>query len=193
MPEHRRIHTSEGSAAAAPVPATSPVAAVMAGHVLRDGELVLLMLRPSKWFILLTSLRFLAIVVILMALSVIFDDKLHGPRRQYIEAGLLLIAGRLTWGVLQWMGRLYILTDLRIIRLSGVFSVDVFDCALRKVARTLLEFTFQERICRIGTIAIIPQAEDVPIGHWQMVPHPRQVYEQINATIARAKQGGSGA
>ncbi|HEV8603918.1 MAG TPA: hypothetical protein VGQ99_01050 [Tepidisphaeraceae bacterium] len=193
MRSRNSIAHSEGGAAAAPVAATNPVSALMAGQVLRDGELILLLLRPSRWFILLTSLRFLAIVAILMALTVIFDDKLHGPKRQYIEAETLLIVGRLTWAVLQWMGRLYILTDLRIIRLSGVFHVDIFDCPLRKVARTLLEISFQERLCRIGTIAIIPQAEEVPIAHWQMVAHPRQVHEQIIATISRAKQGGSGA
>jgi len=165
----------------------------MAGHILRDGELILLFLRPSRWFILLTSLRFLGIIALLMACIVIFDDKIHLPKRQYFEAGTLLMLGRLTWGILQWMGRLYILTDLRIIRLSGVFSVDVFDCPLRKVARTLLEISLQERLCRIGTIAIIPQDEEVPIAHWQMVSHPRKVHEQIIATISKAKQGGSGA
>src|SRR5438876_9252886 len=107
-------HASEGGAAAVPT-ATNPVSALMAGQVLRDGELILLLLRPSRWFILLTSLRYLAIVALLMLLSIIFDDKLHG-RRQYIEIGILLIVGRLTWAILQWMGRLYILTDMRIIR-----------------------------------------------------------------------------
>ena len=183
---------SEGGAAAVPT-ATNPVTALMAGQVLRDGELILLLLRPSRWFILLTSLRFLGIVALAMALIVIFDEKIHGPKRQYFEIGSLLMVGRLAWGVLQWMGRLYILTDLRIIRLAGVFSVDVFDCPLRKVARTLLEFSFQERLCRIGTIVIIPQAEEVPLGHWQMVSHPKKVHEQIMATISKAKQGGSGA
>ena len=164
----------------------------MAGQVLRDGELILLLLRPSRWFILLTSLRFLAIVALAMALTVIFEDKLHG-KRQYLEIGVLLIVGRLAWGVLQWMSRLYILTDMRIIRLSGIFSVEVFDCPLRKVARTLLDISFTERLCRIGTIAIIPQDEEMPIGHWQMVANPKQVHEQIIATISRAKQLGSGA
>lgn len=183
---------SEGGAAAAPT-VTGPVSALLTGQVLRDGELILLLLRPSRWFILLTSLRFLGIVALAMALMVIFDDKIHLAKRQYFDYGILLALGRLTWGVLQWMGRLYILTDLRIIRLSGVFSVDVFDCPLRKVARTLLELSFQERLCRIGTIAIIPQDEEVPIAHWQMVSHPRRVHEQIIATISKAKQGGTGA
>jgi hypothetical protein len=194
MPEQpeRTVRMSEGGAAAAPVAVTSSVSALLAGHVLRDGELILLLLRPSRWFILLSSLRALAIVALLMLFSIIFDEKFHG-RRQYLEIGLLLIVGRLTWAILQWMGRLYILTDMRIIRLSGVFSVEVFDCPLRKVARTLLETSFTERLCRIGTIAIIPQDEQVPIGQWQMVANPKQVHEQIMATIARAKQMGSGA
>src|SRR5215212_8104781 len=187
------IHASEGGTAAAPAGVTNPVSALLAGHVLRDGELVLLLLRPSRWFILLTSLRYLGVVALLMLLAIIFDERLHGPRRQYVEVGVLLMVGRLTWATLQWMGRLYILTDMRIIRLSGVFHVDVFDCALRKVARTMLDISFTERLCRIGTIVIIPQDEEMPIGHWQMVANPKQVHEQIIATISRAKQLGTGA
>src|SRR5256885_14572846 len=91
---------SEGGAAAVPT-ATNPVSALMAGQVLRDGELILLLLRPSRGFILLTSLRFLGMVALLMALVVIFEDKIHGPKRQYFEGGILLGLGRLTGGVLE--------------------------------------------------------------------------------------------
>jgi hypothetical protein len=180
---------SESGATVAAIPAT-PMSTLLAGHVLRDGELILLLLRPSRWFILLSSLRFMAIVVIFMLLALLFDDKLHGTPRQYVEIGIFLMAGRLMWAVLQWMGRLYILTDLRIIRLTGVFTVELFDCPLRKVARTLLEISFKERLVRVGSIAIIPQDEQCPIGSWQMVGQPRLVHEQISATISRAKQCG---
>src|SRR5437868_6844020 len=83
---------SEGGAAAAPA-ATNPVTALMAGQVLRDGELILLLLRPSRWFILLTSLRFGAVVALAMALMVIFDDKVHLAKRQYFEVLILLALG----------------------------------------------------------------------------------------------------
>jgi len=179
---------SNGVAAA---PVAAPAAAMLAGHVLRDGELVILMLRPSRWFILLGGIKFLATVAILTALAVIFHEKLrYSSPNRIIEAGIFVMAGRLMWAVLQWMGRLYILTDLRILAVSGVFSLDVFDCPLRRVARTLLESTIKEQICRIGSISIIPQDQEVPIGSWRMVPRPVQVHEKILATIARAKQGG---
>src|SRR5438067_5076260 len=104
-------HASEGGAAAVPT-ATNPVSALMAGQVLRDGELILLLLRPSRWFILLTSLRFLAVVALAMALMVIFDDKVHLAEGQYFEVLVLLAVGRVTGGVLQWVGGLYIVPDL---------------------------------------------------------------------------------
>lgn len=176
-----------GAAAAAHVPTAS--VALLAGHVLREGELVVLLLRPSRWFILLTSLRFLAAVAIFAGLLRFFDDgsRYHGLR--YMEAAAFLAACRIMWAILQWMGRLYILTDMRIVRLSGVFSIEIFDCPLRKVARTYLERTVKERIVRVGTITIVPQDEELPIGTWQMVATPRAVLEKIRSTIARARQG----
>src|SRR5688572_476245 len=175
------VYPSEADAAAPAAPAlpATSLAAVIAGHVLRDGELVLLMLRPSRWFILLSSLRFLAVAIILMAGCVIFDDRIRIHSRQCIDVGVFAIAVRLMWATLQWAGRVYILTDLRIIRVSGVFSIHIFDCPLRRVARTLLEVTFKERLCRVGSIVIIPQDEDSPLGTWRMIAQPRQIHEQV--------------
>lgn len=178
-----------GPAVAEPAIPLSPLAALWSGQILRDGEVVLLMQRPSRWFILLSGLKFHAICVILMTVAVIYDERLANNSRQLIELGVFAMAGRLMWSVLQWMGRLYILTDLRILRISGVFSLNIFECALRKVARTMLEVTVQERLFRIGSIVIIPQDEDTPIGTWQMVSRPRRVHEKVVAAINRAKQG----
>jgi hypothetical protein len=189
---HRDVHASEGAAAAAEAVVSTPVGALMAGHVLRDGELVLLILRPSKWFILLSSLKFLAIVAIFAIFGVMFEETLHIPRRRTMEAGVWLGVARIMWAVLQWMGRLYILTDMRILRLSGVFTVSVFDCALRKVARTLLDGNLMEKMVRVGSIIIIPQDEEAPVFQWHMVARPRLVHKQILSAIHRAKQGSIG-
>jgi hypothetical protein len=184
--------SESGANAAAPaVDFISPLGQILAGHILRDGELVLLILRPSRWFILLTSLSFLAVTGILMALAVIYDDHLRHLSRQYLQIGLFLMMGRLMWATLQWMGRLYVLTDMRIVTIKGVFTLEVFDCPLRKVARTLLERTFKEQLCRVGSIVVVPQDEHMPFGAWHMVSNPRRVHDFIKATIARAKQGGA--
>ena len=181
---------SEGAATAAARPASSTsLATLLASHILRDGEIVLLILKPSIWFILLSSLRFIAVALIVTIAAKVFNQH-AGPYRGYAELGTSVIVGRLMWATLVWMGRLYILTDMRILSISGVFNVEVFDCPLRKVARTRLIRGFEDRIVGVGSIEIIPQDESYPIGLWQTVARPKLVREQIIATIKRAKQGG---
>src|SRR4051812_5677439 len=73
------FHPSEGAAAAAATataPATTSLAALLTRHVLRDGELVLLLLKPSIWFILLSALRTYTLIVTLMIAALVFDKQL---------------------------------------------------------------------------------------------------------------------
>jgi len=176
----------------APTAAVTPLGAMLVRHILRDGEIVLLALKPSLWFILLSSLRFIAIASIL-ALGAIAWEGRHNREWFYIEAAIFLLAGRLMFAMLQWMGRLYILTDMRVIRLSGVFKLNIFDCALRKVARTQVTASLKESLCATGSIEIVAADESCPSASWQTVSRPREVNELIVSTINRAKQHGYGA
>ncbi len=186
-------YTSEGSAAAAvDEPVATSLAMLLTRHVLRDGELVVLILKPSIWFVLLSSLRFIAAVLIVMIAARVFDDRLPYGAFVYLEAGVFLIAGRLMWAALQWTARLYVLTDLRVLRLSGVFNVNIFDCPLRKLAAVRLASTVRERVFGLGSIEIVPMDETSRLGVWQTIARPVQVLEQIEATIRRAKHNGPG-
>jgi hypothetical protein len=182
--------TSESATAATDEPFGTSLATLLAAHVLRDGEIILLILKPSLWFILLSSLRFIAVGLMFIIAAKVFDPQLPGRFRGYAELGVSVISGRLIWATMQWMSRLYILTDLRILSLWGVFNIEVFDCPLRKVARTRLVRHMLERLVGVGSIEIIPQDESSSFGLWQTIPHPKRVREQIIATINRAKQGG---
>ena len=163
--------------------------ALLASHILQDGELILLILKPSIWFILLSSLRFAAGVLILLIAAILLGRQLPGPNQHYIEAAAFVLAGRIMWAVLQWMGRLYILTDMRIVRLAGVFNVNIFDCPLRKVGRTRVVRSMRERLFRLGTIEIIPGDSATAPAQWQTIAHPEQVHERITAAINRAQHG----
>jgi len=172
-------------------PATNmpTLALLLTGHIICDGEVILLLLKPSLWYIVLASLRFSAAVVIGVIAGIIY---LNANVRAWTEFGAFLIAGRVTWAVLVWMSRLYILTDLRIVRLRGVFRADIYACPLRKIARTRLLITVRERVVGVGSIEIISADEEIPDGMWQTVAKPREVHEQIVAAVNRAKQAGRG-
>jgi hypothetical protein len=186
------IHGTEDAAGAlAPSPAaTSPLGALIASHVLQDGEIVLLVLKPSLWFILTNSLRFIAGVLIFLIGVQLLEDRFEYDYtwRAYAEMGVFLIGGSLVWSLLQWTGRMYVLTDLRVMRLAGVFKVEVAACPLRKVARTRLTRTMRERLLRLGSIEILPAAEaDLPDFTWQTIARPHQVRDQIIDAINRSR------
>lgn len=183
------INAADACPASSPTAAVTPLGAMLARHVLRDGEIVLLALKPSFWFILVSSLRFLGIVAILALGAIAWEGRNH-REWFYIEAAIFLVAGRIMWAVLQWMGRLYVLTDLRVIRLSGVLKLDIFDCALRKIARTQMTRSVKERLCATGSIEIIPADEAIASAVWQTISRPAEVNELIVSTINRAKQHG---
>lgn len=178
------------AAAVAPVRISSSLTALLTGHLLQDGEVVLLILKPSLWFILLSSLKWAASVAIILVGAKLYTESLPGRNGMYVEAGVFVVAGRLMYAVLQWMSRLYVLTDLRILRLTGIFSLDIFHCALRKLAVTRITRTTRERLLGLGSIEIIPSDPECPAALWQTIAKPREVHEQIVAAISRAKQGG---
>ena len=187
------VQASEGGAVIAEGrrPLVTSLAALLTRHILRDGEVVLLILKPSLWFVVLASMRFAGVVLIgVIAAKLWLKPPVAAVR--VAELGAFLIAARLMWAVLQWMGRLYVLTDLRVLRLSGVFNVDVFDCALRKVAHARLHRSFRERLLRLGSIEIVPLDDGCPAGDWRTIKRPERVLETIEDTIRRAKQGGGG-
>lgn len=183
-------HASEGGSAAAAAPLARPsLAALLTGHILHDGEVVLLILKPSLWFVLLSSLRFIAAVLVFVLAGLIWDD-MGGRSRVYVNAAILLAVARLTWATLIWMSRVYVLTDLRIVRLSGVFTVEIFDCPLRKVARVRQVTPVKERLVWCGTLEITPLDEDIPVASWQTIAQPAEVHKQIMTAIRRARHGG---
>jgi hypothetical protein len=186
------LTTEDAATAPVAVAAAPSLAALLTGHILHDGELVILILRPSLWFIVLQSLPAAAVVLLMAIIAAVADGHVTRHDRSYVAAALLLISARLMWSTLQWMGRLYILTDLRILRISGVFTIDLFDCPLRKVATTTLTALPGERLLGVGSIVIEPKMELVEPGVWQTIAQPREIHEKVVATIARAKQNGMG-
>jgi hypothetical protein len=185
------VHGADAGTAAVAAgrrPLFPSLSTLLAGHLLRDGEVVLLMLKPSLWSIPFGMLRFAAAVLIAVIATVVWLPAREG--HWYAEAGAFLLAGRAMWSILQWMGRLYVLTDMRILRVAGVFTVEVFDCPLRRVAQTRVTRSFRERLFQLGSIEIVPRDETVPPGVWQTVCTPVEVHEQIISAINRAKFGG---
>lgn len=173
-------------AAVDPAAATS-IATLLTRHIVRDGEIILLTIKPSLWTIFFAALPAAGLAVI-----AIIGARLWAQHHVHIsvEIGTMVVAARAGWAVLNWIGKLYLLTDMRIVRISGVFSPQIHDIPLRKVARTRVTASVRERLWRLGSIEIIPETDHWPWSVWQTISRPKQVDETIRRAVSRAKQGG---
>lgn len=168
-----------------------PLATLLAGNVVPQGEIVNLLIKPSRWFILINSMRFAAVVIVLIGTLHAWGLPPFIFRSFCVQLGIFLIAGRIMWSVVEWMGRYYILTDMRLMRVCGVFDINIKSCMLRKVETLRLYPSNAERILGKSSLDICG-CDSKPIV-WQTISRPAAILQQVQAAVNRAKynQGGT--
>jgi uncharacterized membrane protein YdbT with pleckstrin-like domain len=164
-------------------------------HLLSGNEIVHFAIKPSPWFVVFMSLRWVATGFLLALLAASNVLPIPLSYRGYLFQLSFLIAGaRLAWALLEWVSRLYILTNRRVMRIRGILNVEVFECSLERIQHTELTLTFLERLTRIGTI-LFQTAGGAPGvrggAAWRMVSRPLEVHEKLREAIHRARNRGN--
>ena len=169
-----------------------PVEAMVPSHLLDGGEVVHFAIKPSPWFVLLSSLRWVTAMVLVAGLGM--TEVVTPSYRTYVLQMAILFAGaRLGWAMLEWVSRLYVLTNRRVMSIRGVFRVEMFECTLDRIQNTGLTLSLSERTVRVGTIAIQTAAAGSGggTGFWRMVARPLEVHEKLREAIRRALNRGN--
>ncbi|MCC7146991.1 MAG: PH domain-containing protein [Phycisphaeraceae bacterium] len=165
----------------------SRIAAVLPSELLQPGEIIILLLKPSLWFILLQPLRSLIILGALAILGLWACRNGHlqlGPSDVVLIA-FFLISARIFWQVLEWLSHVYVLTDRRILRVRGVVHVHVFEAPLTRIQHTNLTFAPLERLFGLGSIHFATAGTAFIEASWQMLAHPLDVHQKVVQALNR--------
>jgi hypothetical protein len=169
----------------APAAAAKPAAV---GELLDGGELILLAFRPSLWFVPIVSWPVIATAaLVLLGAAVLESYWMIGSAKHYL-AGLCSAAVilRLVIACFQWMGRMYVLTNRRVMRVRGLVHVDVFQCSLLRIRGTILTATPGERVLGLGSLSF-QTTDDKPCeGTWHNIARPQEVQRTVEEAIRRA-------
>jgi len=157
-------------------------AAMLPADLVQGDETIILLLKPHPLFIILAPLGQLVTITV-VAWLISYLGWLTSYRATLLGAGL--IALRLTWQFLEWLSRVYVLTDRRVIRVMGVLRVFVFEAPLRQIQHTDTIFTIRERVFRLGTVAFSTAGTGVPEAYWVMLARPLSVHRRIVQAINR--------
>jgi hypothetical protein len=157
--------------------------------LLQDGEEVILAVKPSGWFVVLVSWPVLAgcavVAVGVYVATEVFRSDL--PRQTVLLICLAVACVRIMLGCFQWMGCVYVLTNLRVLRIRGVLRADVFECPLKRVRETLLSSMFLERVMGLGSLFFILAGTDAPQVGWNHLSRPEEIQQTVIEAIRRAR------
>jgi len=179
------------AAEAPPAVKMTPVASANAAaklEMLGGDEVIQLSIKPSLWFIPLVSLGWIIAVGVLVAALATGLRGSWGREGLFVCQALIGVAAlRLAIATLQWASRLYVLTNRRVMRFTGVLSVRVAECPLARISAIDLLVRPQARVLRLGTIRMQPvDAAAVPLT-WDDVAHPHEIHEILERAIRKAQ------
>ena len=157
---------------------------------LEDGEIVILAVRPSGWFVVLMSWPLLVGVAAVAAISLVARTwpgyDVDGHMVTLVCVGVAAL--RVAISCLQWQSRLYILTDRRVMRIKGVFREDCYQCPLRNIREIHLSATLPDRIVAVASL-IFHRADDKPVQDvdWLCLANPQEVRQAVREAMRHAK------
>jgi hypothetical protein len=169
-------------------PAAKPASALPAAlsaavPILHEGEVVILAKKPSGWFVLIVSLPVLAAAAAVAALAILARGA--GASFPLAATTLLFVSlaaacFRVLLASYQWASRLYILTNLRVLRVRGLWEIDIFECPLHRLTDVQLVAAKTERLVGVGTIVFSSDKALPPEALWLHISRPAQALELIN-------------
>jgi uncharacterized membrane protein YdbT with pleckstrin-like domain len=137
----------------------------MAGYIeslLGDREKIILISR-QHWFILISAIVLeIIIILFLIALTIIMGTFLPEFALLIGAIGTILLLLPLTTlvrDVLDWMNRQFIVSNRRVIQISGVLNKNVTDSSLAKVTDVKMEISALGRLFNYGDIEILTASE----------------------------------
>ena len=170
-------------------------ARIIAPTLLLPAEIIVMELKPSLWYVAFVSSPLAAAGVVILLIGAAFLRTPELPENLRVACALVgatVIGLRVTVGMLQWLGRTYVLTDRRIITQSGVVNVEVETLGLEDIQNTFVAQAAAQKALGIGTLFFRPAA---PVRGgtfaWDHIPSPAEVHAKVIAQIERWKRSQS--
>ena len=183
-----RVCMTQNGAGGAPQAVTPVfVGAMVPAQILQEDEIVLVLTKPSLFYIFYSSFPFVPAVLLLGLVlgRIATADGFLTPRLTAWTTAFLCVS-RLIWALLVWTSHIYMLTNRRLVTIKGVVNVHMFQAPLRKLQKTEVYRPLGQRIFGAGTIGFSTAAGGAE-STWVMVNRPLEINEQIVAAINKAK------
>lgn len=150
--------------------------------LLGENERILLVTR-QHWFVLFSNILLEILLIVLLVAGVIAASLVYPLATFGYILVLVPLAGMLR-DILVWSNRQYIVTNRRVIQISGVLSKDVVDSSLEKVNDVKMSQSFFGRLFDYGDIEILT-ASEMGVNNFRYIGNPIK----FKTAMLNAKEG----
>lgn len=160
-------------------------------RLLQTGEIIIFALRPSVWFIVLVSLPVIvlsALVPLILYVAIeVFGVKAAFGSSTLVWVFLAAALARLTVACFQWTGRLYVLTNLRVMTVWGSTGFYLQHCPLKDIREVLVSSFRGEGRLGLGTLSFRTASGTFSDTFWPHVSNPAEVASSVNRAIGKIR------
>jgi len=168
---------------------TQAPTSLVPARLLQDGEIIILAIKPSNWFVLIGSLPWLgsaAVVAVFAYVVSLWHASAHQEVIWSLCAAAVLVG--MVAACWQWLGRTYVLTNRRIIAIRGLLRVQWVAAELTDVEEVTPAAALPERLVGTGSIFCLTGPDRSTAVAWNTISRPGEVHEIILDAIDRAKR-----
>jgi hypothetical protein len=162
----------------------------VAQELLQGGEVIVLAIRPSPWYVLIVSRSVWLTAGLVAALvglgQAVGQVGVAGSNVVFAVCGGAAAVGVVS-GALRWVGRLYILTNRRVLRIRGMVRPDVCQVLLTEMRSAELSVSVSERLVGVGTLLFPTDGGDSGDSAWECIARPAEIQQQVEQTRRRAR------
>lgn len=150
-----------------------------------DTERRVLRLRPHWVMMVRPLVETIGIIAVLWLLSIAF--RRIGPSAWLLSSVVyyaeLAMIGRLAWKLLYWWDDRIIVTNKRLMRVTGVLNDHMVFMPISKVTDMEYDHTFLGKLLGYGYIRLETAGQKQGLEHLRYLPHPEVVYEVIAKSV----------
>jgi len=142
-------------------------------NLLGENEQIVFVTR-QHWLVLLGQILAKSVLALGLVILITLIWRIWLPQSLLVPLAYLLLLLpllSLLQNVIIWMSQQYIVTDWRVIQISGVFSKEVTDSSLEKVNDVKLDQTFLGRLLDYGDLEILT-ASELGVNRFSYVGRP---------------------
>jgi uncharacterized membrane protein YdbT with pleckstrin-like domain len=111
-----------------------------------------------------------AIIVVIILFDVIWSPDVRFVKWFYLV--LLIPVLRIAWGFLSWRMNVYVLTNRRVVEVTGVLNKKVSDSSLEKLTDVVLKQPMLGRLLNYGDIDVLTAAAGAGINYLKQIRSP---------------------